>query len=230
MGKVIQIFGERVSGTNYLQDLIEKNALETVTTDAYGHKHMFNLFKRRKTPDEEAFYIFMYRNPYDWLRSINLKPHHTQLWDISFSDFIRRVPWVCDTYEGPRFQNERQQVFERYEGGVLEVRNSKNKLFDRLSYPGRSAHIRYEDLRRDPEGTLRETLLPFDIMLKPKFENVTTTEKGAIPYSKKQYHQISQEDLDFINANLDWMQETRLGYHQIHDARGLDHTLRLLYG
>lgn len=226
----VQIFGERCSGTNYLEDLLNENGLGLEVTSEYGHKHMFNGFKPRKRPDGEAVYIFMYRNPYDWLRSVALKPHHTRLWDLEFSDFIRRAPWECDVYEGPGFKGEYGRVIERYEGTVLDVRNSKNRVFDQLWLPGRSYNVRYEDLRRDPEATLRKIGVP----LRAEFRDVKTTRKEedhGRGYQRKTYVPISESDLSYINTSLDWAAESRIGYHMIQSpGTELDYLLKMLYG
>lgn len=227
---LVQIFGERCSGTNFLEDLLVANGHGVTVTDKYGHKHLFNRFKPRPVPDTGAVYIFIYRNPYDWLRSLNEKPHHTKYWDMPFSAFIRKRPWVCDVYHGKNFAHERGEIIEYYEGNVIDVRNDKNRTFDRLWLPMYSANVRYEDLRRDPEGTVRRVAALLNIPLKPgAFQNVMTTDKGERSYERKAYKPISQTDLDFINQSLDWGQEARIGYVPIRSAEGLDHILTSLY-
>lgn len=233
--KKIQIFGERLSGTNYLEDLIYLNLKDVTVTDAYGHKHMFNKFKQRRQPDENALYIFIHRNPYDWLRSMSKQPHHTQYWDMPFSEFLRQSPWISDIYDGPRFKGEYSGIIEEVSGNVIDLRNEKNRLFNRLWLPGKSVLIRYEDLRKDPEVTLRTVSEDLGLTFKGDFANTTTTrkivtKKGNAAYTRKTYDPLSQEDLDFINSRLDWYAETRIGYHRIKHAESLESMLQSLYG
>lgn len=172
----------------------------------------------------------MYRNPYDWLRSLAQTPHHTQLWNLPFSQFIRTSPWVCDYYDGPRFQGEYGKIIERIDGNVIDLRNSKNALFEKLWLPGRSISLRYEDLRRDPQSTLKNIGDALGFGVRQDFTNVTTTKKAESgKYEKKEYQRISQSDLDFINKGLDWRLETQIGYHRIRTADTLDVVLRSLY-
>lgn len=228
----VQIFGERCSGTNYVEDLLTHNCPTVKVVSEYGHKHLFNGFKKRKGPDEQACYIFVYRNPYDWLRSVCEKPHHSQLWDLPFSTFIRTRPWMCDVYEGPGFKDDYSGVIEQLDGTVLDLRNYKNRLFDSLWLPGRSYSLRYEDLRKEPEATMRKIGDVLGFPVNTAFMNVSTSRKeGGVQYTRKSYGTIDQADLDYINARLDWGQETRIGYHRITTpGYALDHLLESLYG
>lgn len=229
MKKMVQIFGERCSGTNYLEDLLLANC-DVDMTSSYGHKHMFNKFQPRKSPDTDAVYIFMYRNPYDWLRSLNEKPHHTRYWDTNFSTFIRQAPWTCDIYTGSGFKGEYGNVIEQYDGNVIHLRNEKNKVFSKLWIPTLSVNVRYEDLRRHPYEELTSICQMLGISMFKQFNNIITSEKGSITYTRKMYNTISQKDLDFINENLAWDEENRIGYHRINSANSLDTILHMLYG
>ena len=67
------IFGERCSGTNYLEELITANFDVNVTWE-YGWKHFFG-FNNLKNSDDTLF-IGIVRNPYDWINSLYKNPHH----------------------------------------------------------------------------------------------------------------------------------------------------------
>lgn len=229
--KKIQIYGERCSGTNYLEDLINQNC-DAIVTSEYGHKHMFNMMAKRKSPDDKAVYVFMYRNPYDWLRSLHMNPHHTspEYWNLSFADFIRKKPWICDVYEGPGFVKEYDGVIERYDGNVIDLRNNKNSILADMWMTGYSTNIKYEDVRSNPEGTLAALCTTLEIPMKGLFQSVYTTRKEEDgTYKRKVYMKISKNDLDYINTHLDWMHETRIGYHKVMDHDRLDEILSMLY-
>jgi hypothetical protein len=73
MIKKFTIFGERCSGTNYLEELITANFDVNVTWD-YGWKHFFG-FNDLKNSDDTLF-IGIVRNPYDWINSLYKIPYH----------------------------------------------------------------------------------------------------------------------------------------------------------
>jgi hypothetical protein len=54
------IYGERCSGTNYLQDLIEIN-FDVETTWDYGWKHFFGFNDVSKSDDTLLFVLFVTR-------------------------------------------------------------------------------------------------------------------------------------------------------------------------
>lgn len=87
----IQIFGERCSGTNYLQSLINNNFLNVDLNFRYGWKHypcwQNSAWKKIYSPhfskyyldlidNEDYLFIFIVRNPYDWLQSFYTNPHN----------------------------------------------------------------------------------------------------------------------------------------------------------
>jgi hypothetical protein len=117
------IFGERNSGTNYLQKIMLHN-FDLKLTWEYGWKHWYikNLDPRpaantttdntASTPiqnSKDTLVILIVRNPIDWLRAMHKFPHHAKANDstvlsppgfdervrnLEFSTFIRN-PWLC---------------------------------------------------------------------------------------------------------------------------------------
>ena len=73
MIKRFTIYGERCSGTNYLQELIEMN-FDVETTWDYGWKHFFG-FNDVSNSDDTLF-ICIIRDLYTWLNSMYRSPHH----------------------------------------------------------------------------------------------------------------------------------------------------------
>jgi hypothetical protein len=76
MIKKYTIYGERCSGTNYLQQLIDLNFEVSLTWD-YGWKHFFG-FNDLSNSDDTLF-ICIIRNPYDWINSLYRKPYHLSI-------------------------------------------------------------------------------------------------------------------------------------------------------
>ena len=96
----VKIYGERNTGTNYLDALIRKNLpsitlLKTMASNALGWKHMLPNPKRineYKHQDITSI-ITITKNPYSWLLSMYRKPYHYQ-GDraTTFHQFLKR-PW-----------------------------------------------------------------------------------------------------------------------------------------
>jgi hypothetical protein len=69
MIKKFTIFGERCSGTNYLEELIKTNFNINLTWK-YGWKHFFGFYNFQKTQDEdETLFIGIVRHPIYWINS-----------------------------------------------------------------------------------------------------------------------------------------------------------------
>lgn len=222
--KRIQLYGERASGTNYLKQLLVKNIPNTAHTNQYGWKHFFP--PKTFPNSEDCLFIVIYRNPFDWLRSLHLQPHHTHpsLKNISFSEFIR-TEWQCiwDEWANVHPDDEKyrkEMLFERnpitgerFEN-VIKLRNAKIKAFELLKKKvTQIEYIRYEDLVIEPEKFINKLTQKYGLHLKEPFKNINTY-KGITPkeYKPKTYKEIADNDLKYINLNLDTAIERRIGY------------------
>ena len=97
------IFGERHSGTNYLQSVLQNN-LMIPHTKLYGFKHWFikgvqPRSRPNTTTDNECLkpihqnahtlFIYIVRNPFDWLAALHSRPYHIpNSGRTSFVDFL----------------------------------------------------------------------------------------------------------------------------------------------
>ena len=100
------IKGERCSGTNYLEKLIETN-LNIKHHKSLEWKHgFFSLSATENFSNSCIDYlaIVIFRNVLDWARSFYLSPHHLKgtfsaswIEKPSFSEFIRRKVELIDT-------------------------------------------------------------------------------------------------------------------------------------
>jgi len=215
--KNIKIFGERCSGTNYLELLIISNFKNIKISRSYGSKHQFKRVALEQGLSTSDYFIVIHRNAYDWLRSLHKDPHHApELLYMPFSKFLRS-PWR--TYIGKNWkkiilnEDSKKMITESYDN-VIELRNSKMKYF--LSFPDRGnlIHINYEQLVTEPYQYLKEIAEKFDIELQAKFAPVSTYKKTNKKFSGSHYALISKSDMLFINQNLNWSLEQRLGYSQ----------------
>lgn len=69
------IFGERCSGTTFLQNVIESNFDLKITWD-YGWKHFYGFDEFSDCDD--VLFIGVYREPVEWLNSFRRSPWHVQ--------------------------------------------------------------------------------------------------------------------------------------------------------
>lgn len=220
----IQIFGERCTGTNYLESLVNVNLLDVKVTWDFGWKHFFHEPGVEQAGD--TLFICIYRDPVDWLRSFDKKRWHVapELKELSFSDYIR-AEWQCvwdedaDKFPGdPLYRTE--MLFERDPetgerfANVIKMRAAKIKNWESLQ--GKVAHqisIRYEDLESDPKAIIKLIASKFKIRRKFFFRKIDTYKgTGSTPYKKAAYKSIPAEDAEFILSQLDPALEAKAGY------------------
>ena len=231
----IQIFGERRSGTNYLELLLKKNFLGVnITISKFGHKHWFletcgsgamcgkdrvKGFQKLSRSNKSDLFIVIYRNSYDWLRSMHVTPHHAPAHrNIPFKDFIRKE-WVCyyGNYEKTNIYPENEMMCERDPntgnrfGNILKLRTSKIMDFETLrNRVSNVIYIKYEDLIKNYDQILTDIAHKFGIEMSSK--KITNIPNNGRPNGSK--HHLTPEDIEFINEQLDWSVESSIVYHK----------------
>jgi hypothetical protein len=231
--KYVQLFGERCSGTNFLESLIRKNFRGLALTKEFGGKHWFIKDHhprcrpnhstdyqciRRLTDSADTLFLCLFRNPYDWLRSLNARPYHAgRHWGLPFSDFIRD-PW--HSWETTRVHPAWPDRADNYwfiEDAENILRLRTRKILHLLGLEQIVDHVymlRYEDLRDDPQ-ILIEIAKRYGIAMQGP--NVVGERRhfgqgGSAPFAPRQYPKIRDSDLSFIADELDWSVESRIGY------------------
>jgi hypothetical protein len=127
MIKKVTIYGERCSGTNYLEQLLITNFDITLTWE-YGWKHFFG-FNDLSNSDDVLF-IGIIRNIYDWINSFYRDQHHLplelggDLYKFLDSEFYS----VYNITENNEIMQDRNlENNERYKN-IFELRHIKNKF------------------------------------------------------------------------------------------------------
>jgi hypothetical protein len=69
------IYGERCSGTNYLEGLITRNFNATVTWE-FGRKHFFGFNDLSGADADDTLFVGIVRDPTEWLNSFYRHLHH----------------------------------------------------------------------------------------------------------------------------------------------------------
>tara|TARA_B100001113_G_scaffold28755_1_gene20710 strand:+ start:269 stop:895 length:627 start_codon:yes stop_codon:yes gene_type:complete len=134
----VKIFGERHTGTNAINLFIRENFdLTFKYYDFLGWKHRLAPKKSEwvKHDTSNTLFIFLFRNPYAWLRSMYKEPyyhHYLKINDRSFDEFLKFS-------------------IEDYENSIC-LWNQKNESYLRMSTEVKhSLNIRIEDFRLDQE-------------------------------------------------------------------------------
>ncbi|MDH5324846.1 MAG: sulfotransferase domain-containing protein [Gammaproteobacteria bacterium] len=222
----IQIYGERCSGTNYLEHLLQKNYPTTPVQWDFGWKHFFT--DKDLTNSDHCLFIVIYRGPFDWLRSLHRQPWHTTpaLRQANFSAFIR-AQWHCiwdehwenlpsNAVYGSEMMFERDpKTGERFDN-VIQMRTAKIHYWQALQETVKNiVYVRYEDLKDNPKAILNKIAHQFGIKTTWFFHNEFgyKGEKGfRMLYRPRVYTPITPKDVNYIEQELDWSLENSIGY------------------
>ncbi len=236
-----KIFGERHSGTNFIEFLVKGNLLnngnETLEYDnwAYGHKHYpcwfelpLNFFHGPNRNynfegSEHVLFLVIYRNPYAWLRGMQEGPFDSCLFNIEFSQFIR-TPWELDPLnyfaniemQKNPWVDRNPQSGELFEN-VMKLRSAKIRTMQQIKDRVENIYyINYETLRDFPEQVLQEIANLFQLKRTPIF-NPVLYNKGDpnLGIFTPRYLPISPDDMQFINEQLDREIERSIGYELV---------------
>lgn len=230
----VYTFGERNSGTNYVQSLIVKNCVAShsgrrlIGKDNHtllGWKHGFPMMLGAP---HDVLAVVVHRAPLAWLHSMCRTPWHAaaHLHQLPFSQFIRQE-WlaVVDdtgfgvTEDAPIWHRELMTERDPQTGlrfaNVMRLRTAKNSGFATLDHRFANVlRVTYESVLANPKGFLDALCATYALTRLPKFDPVihdrATPARGA--YLPKAVPPICAADLDFIRAELDLKAERALGY------------------
>jgi hypothetical protein len=151
--KKFTIYGERCSGTNYLEDLITRNFDVEVTWE-YGWKHFFG-FKDLSNSDDTLF-IGIVREQHSWLNSFYKNPYHlhASLKEKKISFLFSEFWSIYDN--GEERKDDRNIYTKKKYKNIFEMRHTKLKFLieDMPKKVKNYILIRYEDLMNSFEYTM----------------------------------------------------------------------------
>lgn len=161
------IYGERCSGTNYLQDVVDKN-FDVKITWKYGWKHFFGFQDKILKESDDTLFICIVRNPVDWINSFYREKHHLALQYAKLPErkkldiFLNKEVLSVNDHEHNYTKFNKELLHDRniYTGkrykNIFELRHTKIKwMLEDL--PNKVKHcifIKHEDLINDFENTL----------------------------------------------------------------------------
>lgn len=242
MTKLIKIYGERHTNTNYLSKLIELNlhAQEIpgvippsvakiqkkfpgneFIRDLYflltyrknlGWKH--TLVKPHKMPINRSLtFITITKNPYSWLLSLYRKPYHQYFKSKpTFEDFLN-TPWKTVG---------RENTQNKFLANPIELWNLKNKAYLQLS-SAQTINLTSESLFEDAGKVIDSISNQFSIEKKSdkfiNYEKSTKDKKKNGAYyrdyylSEKWRDQLSPTAIITINNSIDKVLMSHFGYN-----------------
>lgn len=229
----IKIYGERNSGTKYLEALIALNLdvhiLRGVETQWVGRQRRewikdaffkynearFLGWKHAVPPlscilkmnaERRLILVFIVKNPYAYLLSLYRRPwEYKGMVPDTFENFIES-PWAT---------HGRDRLKRRVLPSPIQLWNEKNKAYWAVHQDERvrSLFIRYEDLLKDPERKIRELAAAHQIHCAQQFRPILKslnkdTEERYEDYrnyylNQKWKEKLKKKSLDIIGSKLD---------------------------
>jgi hypothetical protein len=205
------IFGERCSGTNFLEESILTNFESELTWD-YGHKHFFG-FTGYENSDDTLF-ICIVRHGHNWINSLRNKPHHLakgMLWDNE--SFLTNP--VVSFQKGVMIQQDMNMYTREPYNNIYELRYTKiDYIKNQLPLLVKNClFFRYEDLCEDFQNQMaliakylkRKTI----IYIQPDWYK----KDHRMKFTQREHRHISREEFyDRPEFGLIQEQERELGY------------------
>ncbi len=230
----IYVFGERNSGTNYVNSLIMKNCVSRNMRGLYNAQNKIDFGWKHGFPSvtsgpDDVLAIAVYREPIAWLHSLCRAPWHTapHLRKLSFSQFIRSEWMSVIDDEGfgiaqddPLWRGElmadRDPMSGQRFANAMRLRNAKNRGFASIDTRfGNVLRVNYETVLANPEPFLNALCRTYGLVRLKTFDPIVhdraTPARGV--YQAKPVPFVSDADLEFIRAELDLETEHQLGYY-----------------
>ena len=207
------IFGERCSGTNFLEKAILEN-FELEMTNEYGWKHFWGYSDYSIIPDN-VFVIAIIRNPYDWANSLYREKHHLpKKLIINENTFLNNEFYSIDNDENIIYTDLHIDTQKKYKN-IFESRFVKtNYLINILPLKIKNyIIIKYEDLNENYVETLNIIKNKFNLKMKnEKYKEIIHYRgNNAEPIIKTQLKYFFDKQL-FYKLIKDKKIEKQLGY------------------
>ncbi len=153
--KKVTIYGERCSGTNYLEELLINNFDVEIVWD-HGWKHFFGFADLNKENSQDVLFIGIVRNIFDWINSLYTFNWHIPKYLINRRKFLNSEFFSIDKRDGLENMKDRNMLTgERYKN-IFELRSTKNQfLIEQM--PGLVQNyllFTYEDLTNNFEDVM----------------------------------------------------------------------------
>ena len=225
------IFGERKSGTNYVELLITRNFGKKFAWPMIW-KHWVGFTEPNYSEDDvrNTLAIGVVRNPVDWLSSMRVGPPHAyQVQDAPWPEFLL-TEWYSkhDDHRNGKaefnyeiMEDRDFDTGKRYEN-ILKMRSKKLSWLLDPPIPCPYILIRYEDLKADMRGVLGIISDIFKLKTaqkdwngNPAFVEIAQDKHYGTIYKPHSHPKPTPEGMQIIRDGLDWDLEAKVGYKMI---------------
>lgn len=225
--KLVQIYGERRSGTNVTAH-VASQAFGLRSTNKFGWKHSFPVFP---VLPSNVLFINVVRHPIEWLQRLHASPFEVcpTISDKDMKAFIRAEwdsvfrpnasDWSKKGYlvsrprgAGETLQLDRHPIEGRKFKNVLEMRKVKlQSYFGMLNRNINVAIVTFEMLKRDPVALMHAIGQEFDLDTNSAAIDMSKN-PGPPSRQKNSPQEFDTDDMEFIRSELDTSLEARFGY------------------
>ena len=213
------IYGERCSGTTYLEELIKENFEINYVTN-YNWKHFFGNYDFKNDENENnTLFIGIIRHPIDWIDSFYNNQHHIPNSPKNISNFLLDEFYSIFTdgeSSGKEIMDDRNMITRNRYKNIFELRKIKNDYLINIM-PTKVKNyllINYDNLINNSVIILQQIQDKFNLIPKNvSFQNILTYKgDNENNYVKKQIN-MTDNIIEIIKNNIDKEQEETLGYN-----------------
>jgi hypothetical protein len=212
------IFGERCSGTNFLENVIKENFNIDITFK-YAWKHFF--CNSDLSNSDNTLFIGIIRNPIYWINSLYKDKHHIPLENLkNINTFLFNECYSVHKAHDPNPKIETKDfnyITKKPYRNIFQMRKFKNYFLSTIM-PNKVKNyilINYETLTNHYEYTLNTIQKTFNLTFKSptiiKVNKYKQDDKRKFISQKK--IALDNNTIITIWNNLDMKQENELGYY-----------------
>jgi hypothetical protein len=208
------IYGERCSGTNYLENVINTNFGLELRND-FGSKHFF-CFNNYNKPLDDTLFIGIIRNPIYWLNSLSRELYHIPNCNKTIKEFLTNEYYSVEENSEKIILNDLNYSNLKKYINIFEMRKMKN--FYLLNIMPKKVNnyilINYESLLYNFDYTLDFIKNKFFLTCKyPIYKQIKKYKKtDKYNFVQQRIILLQPHIVNFIWDSLHIQQENRLGY------------------
>lgn len=212
------IYGERCSGTTYLEKLIKENFVINYVTN-YNWKHFFGNYDFKNDDNENnTLFIGIIRHPIDWIDSFYNNQHHIPNSPKNISNFLLDEFYSIFTDgkpSGKEIMDDRNMITGNRYKNIFELRKIKNEYLINIM-PTKVKNyilINYDNLINNSVIILQQIQHKFNLIPKNvSFHNILTYKGDNTNIYVKKHINMTDNIIEIIKNNIDKEQEETLGY------------------
>jgi hypothetical protein len=222
------IYGERSSGTVFLEEAITKNFNLPVIW-YYDWKHFFGMYdfdaenanvSEEGNATDNTIFIGIVREPVAWLNSFSKNLQYVPACNHELTNFLNN-PFYSAAVIGDQEEVIQEDVNyitkERFQN-IFELRKIKNDFLLNVVRTKVKNYVlvAYEDLLNNYDNTLDQIKNAFNLVKAyDEYEKIVNHTNGTGLFTGERTIDFSCDTINDIWSKLDVAQEKRLGYHNV---------------